>query len=46
MPTNPLTIKEIKQIFFLTKSNECPGYDEISFNATTLSFNEPNKKNL
>ena len=42
MPTDSLTIKEVKQAFFSLKTNESPGFDEINFNVIKNSFNELN----
>ena len=42
MPTDPLTISELKEAFFSLKTNKSPGYDEISSNAIKNSFSELN----
>ena len=42
MPTDTLTINEVKQAFFLLQINESQGYDEISFNFIKNCFSELN----
>ena len=42
MPTDSLTINEVKEAFFSLKINKSPGYDETSFNVIKNCFNERN----
>ena len=42
MPTNSLTVNEVKETFFLLKINKSYGYDEISFNVIRNCFSELN----
>ena len=42
MPTDSLTINEVKEAFFSLKINKSPGYDEISFNVIKNCFSELN----
>ena len=42
MPTDSLTINEVKEAFFSLKINKSPGSDEISFNVIKNCFSELN----
>ena len=42
MPTDCVTINEIKQAFLSLKINKSPGCDEISFNVIRNCFSELN----
>ena len=42
MPTDSLTINEVKEAFFSLKISKSPGYDEASFNVIKNCFNELN----
>ena len=42
MPTDCLTINEVKKVFFSLKINKSPGCDEISFNVIKNCFSELN----
>ena len=42
MPTDSLTINEVKETFFSLKINKSPGCDEISFNVIKNCFSELN----
>ena len=42
MPTDSLTINEVKEAFFSLKINKSPGCDEISFNVIKNCFSELN----
>ena len=42
MPTDSVTIKEVKETFFSLKINKSPGWDKISFNVIKNCFSELN----
>ena len=42
MPTDPISINELKEAFFSLKTNKSPGYDEISSNVIKNCFSELN----
>ena len=42
MPTDSVTISEVKGGIFSIKVNESPGYEEISFNVIKNCFSELN----
>ena len=40
MPTGPIIVNELKDVFFSIKTSKCPGHYEINFNVTESSFSE------
>ena len=42
MPTDSLTIREVKEAFFSLRINKSPGNDEINFNVIKNYFSELN----
>ena len=39
-PTGPISVNELKNVFFSIKTNKCPGHDEINFNVIRSCFGE------
>ena len=40
IPTRPVSVNELKNDFFSIKTNNCPEYDEVNFNAIRSCFDE------
>ena len=43
MEKTPLSINELKEAFFLLKTNKSPGYEDINFNVVKKCFGEINQ---